>query len=100
MRGSILISPQTKGPSSLCTGLHNPECRQHDAAWMAFFDQVEVWITLQIDCVYAVLNNLSTHRAVLTLDGEYLGPSAGCGASTASPETEGAQVIQVLEVVT
>ncbi len=33
------------------------------ATWVAFLDQVEAWIAPETDRVYAVLDNLSTHRA-------------------------------------
>lgn len=33
------------------------------ATWVAFLDRVEAWIAPEIERVYAVLDNLSTHRA-------------------------------------
>jgi transposase len=33
------------------------------ATWITFLDQVEAWIAPETDRVYAVLDNLSTHRA-------------------------------------
>jgi transposase len=34
------------------------------ANWVAFLDQVDAWVEPSVDRVYAILDNLSTHRAM------------------------------------
>jgi len=40
-----------------------PYAGRTTANWVDFLDQVEAWITDEVDRVYAVLDNLSTHRS-------------------------------------
>jgi len=40
-----------------------PYAGRTTANWVDFLDQVEAWITDEVDRVYAILDNLSTHRA-------------------------------------
>ncbi|MFN8533533.1 MAG: transposase [Dehalococcoidia bacterium] len=38
--------------------------RRTTANWVAFLDQVDAWIPAEVERVYAVLDNLSTHHAM------------------------------------
>lgn len=40
-----------------------PYGRRTTANWVAFLDQVDAWIPSAVERVYAILDNLSTHRA-------------------------------------
>lgn len=40
-----------------------PSAGRTTASWVDFLDQVEAWVDPEVDRVYAILDNLSTHRA-------------------------------------
>jgi len=40
-----------------------PFARRTTASWVAFLDQVDAWVDRDVERVYAILDNLSTHRA-------------------------------------
>jgi len=40
-----------------------PYAGRTTASWVGFLDQVDAWVDADVDRVYAILDNLSTHRA-------------------------------------
>jgi transposase len=43
--------------------LTQPYDRRTTANWVDFLEQVEAWIPAEVACIYAIMDNLSAHRA-------------------------------------